>query len=240
MGLSSIALAGLAGTLSILSPCVLPLVPLVLGAALSEHRFGVFALATGLAFSFAAIGLFVATVGFAIGIDADAIRNLGAFILACVGLVLLLPTLQVRLATAAGPVSNWAEHRFGGFDSSGLGGQFAVGLLLGAVWAPCVGPTLGAASVLAAQGQDLPQVAITMLAFGLGTALPLLILGQLSRERMLRWRDRLLSAGRGGKAAMGSIFIALSLLILTGWDKRIEAALVEISPDWLTRLTTSI
>lgn len=240
MGFGSVLLAGLAGTLSILSPCVLPLVPLVLGAAVSEHRFGILALVGGLSISFTAIGLFVATIGFAIGIDAEAIRGLGALLLAGIGLVLLVPVLQLRLATAAGPIGDWTERRFGGFDSSGLGGQFAVGLLLGAVWAPCVGPTLGAASVLAAQGRDLAQVALVMLAFGLGAGLPLLILGQVSRERMLRWRSRLARTGRGGKTVMGAIFLGLALLILTGWDKRIEAVLVEISPDWLTRLTTSI
>ena len=64
---------------------------------------------------------------------------------------------------------------------SGLAGQFAVGLLLGAVWSPCVGPTLGAASLLASQGKDLPQVALTMVVFGIGAAVPLILLGLLSR-----------------------------------------------------------
>jgi cytochrome c biogenesis protein CcdA len=61
----------------------------------------------------------------------------------------------------------------------------------------CVGPTLGTASLLAAQGRDLLHVAITMLAFGIGAALPLLALGTVSREAMLRWRMNLLSAGQG-------------------------------------------
>ena len=82
-------------------------------------------------------------------------------------------------------------------NSGGLGGQFAVGLLLGAVWSPCVGPTLGAASLLAAQGRDLGQVALTMFVFGLGAALPLLALGLASREVMMRWRHRLAAAGHG-------------------------------------------
>src|SRR3546814_19930163 len=74
-----------------------------------------------------------------------------------------------------------------------------LGLLLGAVWSPCFGPTLGAASVLAAQGKDLGQVALVMIAFGIGAALPLLLLGLVSREVMMRWRDRLLRAGQGGR-----------------------------------------
>ena len=77
----------------------------------------------------------------------------------------------------AAPLANWANGRLEGRDTGGPAGQFGVGVLLGAVWSPCVGPTLGAASLLAAQGRDLGQVALTMFVFGLGAALPLLALG---------------------------------------------------------------
>lgn len=231
-------LAFLAGLLSTLSPCVLPLLPIVLGTAASQHRLGPVALAAGLAVSFVAIGLFIATIGFSIGLDGGVFRLSAAIMLMLIGLVLVLPRLQAQVALAAGPIGNWAEQRFGGISGSGLSGQFAVGLLLGAVWSPCVGPTLGAASVLAAQGQDLGRVALTMTVFGLGAALPLLVLGLLSREAMMRWRGRMMAAGQGSKIAMGVILIAVGLLIATGYDKRIEAVLVDHSPEWLTALTT--
>jgi cytochrome c biogenesis protein CcdA len=231
-------LALLAGALSVLSPCVLPLVPIVLAGATTEHRFGPAALALGLAVSFTVVGLFVATVGFAIGLDAGVFRALGGLIMLVFGALLLVPSWQTGLATAAGPLASWTEERFRGLPSAGLGGQFAAGAVLGAVWTPCVGPTLGAASVLAAQGRDLGQVAITMTAFGIGAAAPLLLLGLLSREALLRWRGRLAGAGRGGKLALGALLAAFGLAILTGADKRVEAALVEASPQWLTDLTT--
>jgi cytochrome c-type biogenesis protein len=236
--MATAALAFLAGILSTLSPCVLPLLPIVLGTALSEHRAGPLALAGGLALSFVAIGLVVATVGFTIGLDAGVFRMAAGVLLIGIGIVLLMPPLQARFALAAGPVGNWTEQRFGGFSSAGLGGQFAVGVLLGAVWSPCVGPTLGAASVLASQGEHLGAVAVTMLAFGIGAALPLMLLGLVSREAMLRWRARLLAAGQRGKIVMGVVLAATGLLIVTGADKDIETALVEASPVWLNELTT--
>jgi len=238
MTIGTLGLAFLAGVLSILSPCVLPLLPIVLGAAAAEHRLGPAALAAGLALSFVAIGLFVATIGFSIGLDGEVFRSLAAVLLLVLGLVLILPALQMRVAAAAGPASNWIEQRFGGFSARGLGGQFAVGLLLGAVWSPCVGPTLGAASVLAARGEKLPEVALTMLSFGIGAALPLLLLGLLSREAMLRWRTRLMEAGSGLKTALGVLLVVVGVMILSGIDKKIEARLVEWSPEWLTALTT--
>jgi cytochrome c-type biogenesis protein len=236
--LATIGLAFLAGVLSVLSPCVLPLLPIVLGTAQSEHRFGPAALAAGLAVSFTLIGLFVATIGFAIGLDTDVFRAISAMLLIAVGVVLLVPRLQEQVAVAAGPVGNWVDDRLGGFTATSLWGQFGLGLLLGAVWVPCVGPTLGAASILAAKGEDLGQVALTMLAFGIGAALPLMILGFVSREAMLRWRGRLAEAGKGGKMLLGVLLLAVGLLVATGADKRIEAFLVDVSPQWLTDLTT--
>ena len=236
--MSAVALAFLAGLLSTLSPCVLPLLPIVLGGALSQHRLGPVALAVGLALSFVAIGLFIATIGFSIGLDAGFFRLVAALMMVAIGLVLMLPVLQMRLAAAGGPLSDWSEQRFGGFSGNGLGGQFLVGLLLGAVWSPCVGPTLGAASVLAAQGQDLGEVALTMLVFGIGAGVPLIALGFLSRETLMRSRDRLLSAGKKLKLALGAVLVIVGVMIVTGLDKRLETILVEHSPDWLTDLTT--
>lgn len=230
--------AFIAGTLTVLAPCVIPLLPIVLGTAASKHRLGPIALASGLALAFVAVGLFVATIGFSIGLDADRFRLFGGVLLVAFGVVLLMPALQLRFATAAGPLGNWVEQRFGGVQGDGLTGQFATGLLLGAVWAPCVGPTLGAASVLAAQGQNLGQVTLTMSAFGIGAALPLLLLGYLSREVLIHWRDKLLGTGRTGKMFLGGALLIVGLLIISGLDKQLETVLVNASPAWLTNLTT--
>ncbi len=233
-----IALAFAAGLLSILSPCVLPLLPIVLGAAVTQHRWGPLALAAGLAISFTGLGLLIAVAGFSLGLDANVFRVVAAIIMIAMGLVLLMPAWQTRLATAGGPVSDWTDRTFGGFSGSGLSGQFAMGLLLGAVWSPCVGPTLGAASLLASQGRDLAQVTITMAVFGLGAALPLAILGLLSRSALMKMRGRMLSAGQFGKALLGVALLLIGIGIVTGADKWIETALVNASPAWLTDLTT--
>ena len=217
---------------------MLPLLPIVLGTAASAHRLGPVALAAGLAISFTAIGLFVATVGFAAGLDTGVFRTISAILLIGVGLVLLVPKLQEQFALAAAPVSNWAGSYTDNFTPGGLGGQFGLGLLLGAVWSPCVGPTLGAASVLAAKGEDLGQVALTMLAFGIGAALPLMLLGFVSREAMMRWRGRLMETGSIGKTLLGLLLVAVGVLVATNLDKRLETILVDASPAWLTELRT--
>ena len=237
--LATLGLAFLAGTLSILSPCVLPLLPIVLGAAATEHRFGPLALAGGLAVSFVAIGLFFATIGFSLGLNSGVLREASAVVLVLIGFVLVNPPLQARLAVAAGPVGQWTDSRFGGLSREGALGQLGMGLLLGAVWSPCVGPTLGAASALAAEGRNLGQVGATMLVFGIGAALPLLLLGLVSRDVLMGWRRHMLAAGKGLKTALGVVLMAGGLLVVTGFDKRLEAVLVDASPAWLTTLTTT-
>lgn len=231
-------LAFLAGVVSILSPCVLPLIPVVLAGAVAEHRLAPLGLAAGVAISFTAIGLVVATVGFSIGLDQNAFRTAAAVLLVLVGAVLMTPRLQAAFATAAGPASGWVQERFGNFSAAGISGQFGVGLLLGAIWTPCVGPTLGAASVMASRGENLGLVALTMLAFGIGTAMPLLVLAMLSREALMRWRGRMLSAASTLKMALGALLIAAGILTLSGLDRTIQAALEEILPAWMLSMAT--
>ncbi|WP_217572137.1 cytochrome c biogenesis CcdA family protein [Mesorhizobium sp. GbtcB19] len=233
-------LALLAGVLSILSPCVLPLLPVVLTGAVAEHRLAPLALAAGVAVSFTSIGVFVATVGFSIGLDMTVFRVAAAVLLVLFGAILLVPRFQTQFATAAGPVSNWTQSRFGGFSTSGIPGQFGVGLLLGAVWTPCVGPTLGAASIMAARGENLGSVILTMLAFGIGTSLPLLVLALMSREALLRWRGRMLSASNGIKMALGALLVAAGVMTLSGFDRTIQISLEHALPDWLVAVTTSL
>lgn len=233
-------LALLAGILSILSPCVLPLLPIVLAGAVAEHRLAPVALAVGVALSFTVIGVFVATVCYSLGLDLAAFRSAAAVLLILVGVVLLVPRFQVQFATAAGPVSNWTQSRFSGFSTSGISGQFGVGLLLGAVWTPCVGPTLGAATIMAARGENMGTVILTMLAFGIGTALPLLFLAMMTREALLRWRGRMLGVAGRLKMALGALLIVTGIVTLTGFDRTIQTTLESVMPNWLLALATRL
>jgi cytochrome c biogenesis protein CcdA len=237
-GLASHAFALLAGMLSTLSPCVLPIVPILLASATAAHPRAPLALAGGLALSYAVIGTSLAWAGAAAGLDTSAFRLVGAAILGMLGLVLMSASLQQRFASATSGLGDAGNQLIARMRLDGLPGQFAIGLVLGVVWSPCVGPTLGAAIVLASQGSHLPQVALLMGVFGLGAALPVVALAYVSRSAMGRVRRRLLEAGRAGKTLVGLALVTLALLILTGADKGLESWLLVHSPAWLTTLTT--
>src|SRR5262245_17282571 len=128
MTAGAVLLAFVAGVLSILSPCVLPILPIVLGAAASEHRFGPVALAAGLSVSFVVIGLFVATIGYSIGLDLGVFRNVAAALMIAIGAILMVPRLQTQVAVAGAPVAKWGSRRGGTAPHGGIAAQ-----LLGAL-----------------------------------------------------------------------------------------------------------
>jgi cytochrome c biogenesis protein CcdA len=173
-----------------------------------------------------------------VGIDQDVLRQFAAVVLLAFAMILLVPALQERFAVFASGLSSAGNGMLSHVNTKGLAGQFMLGLLLGLVWTPCVGPTLGAAITLASQGQELGKVAGVMGVFGLGAGLPLMLLGMLSRNAMLKLRASLFKAGSWGKQLLGGVLLVVAILILSGGDKQLEAYLVQISPAWLTDLTT--
>lgn len=237
LSLVSFGLSFLAGVLTTLSPCVLPLVPILLGSATSTHRFGSFALVGGLMLSFVAIGVTLGTLGASIGLGQNTLRVAGGILLILFGAVLFSNLLQERFSAVISRLGV-GQDALERFNLNGLHGQFLLGMLLGVVWSPCVGPTLGVAVTLASQGKELVQVAAVMLMFSLGAALPLLAIGMLSRQALGKWRSRMLEAGQMAKKIFGAALLLIGILVLTGADKSFEEWAVNVMPDWLVTLTS--
>lgn len=214
------------------------MIPLVLAGTLKGGRLGPVAFAAGMVVSFTLVGLFVASVGAGLGINAHVLRQAGAAMFLLMGLFLLVEPLQARLATATAGLATGANALADRVDVGGLAGPFLIGGLAGAIWSPCSGPSLGAAVALAAEAGSLGEAAFRMFAFGLGAATILLMLGYGSRSAILGRRNRLMAAASWVKPAAGILFVLVGLAMLTGADKTMEAYLVKLSPDWLTDITT--
>lgn len=231
-------LGTLAGALTTLSPCVLPILPFVVLGALDRHRFGPVALAAGLTVAFTGVGLLVAAVGWTFDFSTDSIRPVSAAMLALFGAFLLSTTLTERFSTFGAPVTGVLNQALERFSPTGIRGQFALGALLGAVWSPCSGPTLGAAVTLAASGNSPAKAAAIMLFFGAGASLPLLAVAYGSRQTLRTRRELFSRIERTARPALGVVLIAAGLLVLVGLDRTLEAAFVNIMPNWLVTLTT--
>jgi cytochrome c-type biogenesis protein len=226
-----------AGALGTLSPCVLPLLPLVVAGAIQRHRLGPLMLATGLAVSATALGIVVALLG--LGLDRDVVRIAAGALLMLVGAVLLIGRLDVALTRATSPLAAGATTLLARLGPRGLAGQLVIGALLGALWTPCSGPTLGGAIGLAAQRRSVGAATAVMAAYSVGAVLPVLLLAYGSRRLVAR-PDRLARITRLGKPAVGALLLVVGVLSVTGGDKVVEARLLDLMPAWLVDVTTRL
>ncbi|MEL6735101.1 MAG: cytochrome c biogenesis CcdA family protein [Pseudomonadota bacterium] len=227
----------IAGLLTLLNPCVLPVLPVVLIAALNQHRMGPLVLCAGLSVTFVALGVFLASAGPALGLDDQLVSQVAAVVMVLFGATLVIPVLSQRFAVVAGGATASLSNKTASYQGSGLSGQFITGLLLGAVWSPCIGPTLGGAIALASEGNNLPWAATIMLAFAMGVSTVILLLATVSREALMRRRDALQTLSVYARPIMGWLLIGLGIFILLGLHHVIEAWAVESLPYWFQDLS---
>lgn len=229
--------AYLAGLLTLINPCVLPILPIVLASALQVSKAGPLALAAGLSLSFVSLGVCIAAFGRALGIDADMVALAGAVLMVAFGVKMLVPAAADRFALATGGVGRAADAQLDEIDRSGLKGQFLGGLLLGAVWVPCVGPTLGGAIALASTGESLGWVTLIMMFFAAGVSTIVLGLGFGAQSAIAARRDWLRSVASRARPAMAVLFIATGLALAFGLHKYAEIWALNTLPIWLQDLS---
>ncbi len=234
----SLGLAFLAGLVTTLSPCVLPLLPMIAAAAAGRSRFGLLALAGGLALAFTTVGVALAAGGHAIGLDERSLRLTAGVLMAVVGCLLISQRLQSGFSRLTGRLGSAGHGAMSRVQSDHPAAQFLIGLLMGVAWSPCVGPTLGAAIAQAAGGGSLGASALIMGTFSVAAVVPLTAAGLASRSVFQARRDRLAVAGQIGRTVMGWSLPLIGILVLSGLDKQLEAWLLDIAPDWLPALTT--
>ena len=233
-----LVLAFVAGVVTILNPCVLPLIPILVTSAFGSARLGPMALAAGLATSFASFGFVIVAFGFQLGIDEQSVRITAGALLILAGVVLMVPSAQAAISAAASPLTNRASLALSKVDGTSARGQFLIGVVLGLVWAPCVGPTLGAAIAAASQGDDLPSAFFTFLVFALGVALTVTVFAYGSRKALGTRARSLQTLARFAKPTFGAALLVVGLLVVTGLDRQLESMALSIMPEWLVGLTT--
>ena len=232
--------AYLAGALTLINPCVLPPLPIVVATAFQSSRFGPLMLAAGLTLSFAVVGVSVTAFGHLVGVDELLINRVAAVVMILFGAVLLIPRAQAALATLTAPLARGANTQIDRVQDAGAWGQFGVGVLLGAVWSPCIGPTLGGAIGLAASGENLGHAALTMLTFGVGVSTVLLALAYGSREILNARRERLMRWMPWAKPVMGVTLVVVGAGILFHFDRLVEGWVLDRMPAWLQDLSVSV
>lgn len=229
-----------AGLLTLINPCVLPILPIILASALQASRHGPLAVAAGLSLSFVVLGLAVNAVGLAFGITPELIADIGAAVMILFGLVLIVPQVSERFATAMAGMSSRADSQIDQLDNSGVQGQFLTGVLLGAVWVPCIGPTLGIAISLASQGESLGRAGFIMVFFALGVSTIILALGYGARAAIQRRQAWMRGIATKARPIMGWVFVIVGVALLLRVHHMLEFWALQVLPAWLVDLSVSL
>jgi cytochrome c biogenesis protein CcdA len=226
-----------AGLLTLINPCVVPVLPIVIATALQSSRLGPIAMAMGLSVSFVTLGVGITAFGHLIGLDIEMVAKAGAVLMIFFGLALLLPQAAAVMETATAGLAARADAGLDEVDRSGLKGQFLGGLLLGAVWSPCIGPTLGGAISLASQGESLGWATAIMIFFAMGVSTLILGLAYGTRGAVGRYNAQLRRLAITARPILGGVFIAVGLALFFNLHHLIEAWLIGILPNWLIDLS---
>lgn len=229
-----------AGLLTLINPCVLPVLPIVLASALQASRWGPVALAAGMSLAFVVLGVTVSAFGRAVGLSTDNIAQAGAVLMVLFGIVLLVPQASAVFSTATAGFAARADAGMEDVDRSSITGQFVGGMLLGAVWSPCVGPTLGGAISLASQGQSLGWATAIMVFFAMGVSTIILVLGYGARSALQKRQAAMRRFAASARPLLGVIFIAVGLMLFFKLHYIIESWLLDIMPIWLQDLSVSL
>ena len=238
--LADLGLSVAAGSLTTLSPCVFPLLPLVLGGASQRHRVAPVAMGLGMVTTFVVLGVLLGVLGDSLGLSPDSVRTGSAWLLTAFGVVVLVPWLNRQFTLLTSPLASSAQQASHGLDAGSLKGALLVGGLLGLVWSPCSGPLLGSALTLVASEGGAARGALVLGLFGLGAALPLVAAAYASRSAFGRVRNWVQAHGERSKKVFGACLLLVGLAILSGADRWVETQVTAALPDSWVRLTTGL
>ncbi len=219
--------AFIAGAVSVLSPCVLPLIPAVLAVALNS-RAGPFLVIGGMTFSFVSMGVLASAFGAIVGAYMMFFKKIASLIIVALGAVLLVERLELAFVgfinrMGIGSVNISGERR-------GYIGMFVLGLSLGIVWIPCTGPILGSILTYVAIEGDILYGGFLLFLYSLGIAVPMVIIGILFRESLYK-----LNILRKGsiivKKVAGVVLIIVGVIYFLGLEGYIMEFLYDYVPE---------
>ncbi len=230
----------IAGLLTTLSPCVLPILPFLLGSALRKNRKAPLYMVIGLGVSFVLVGFLISRFGQLLGLDAEQLRTGSALTLILTSLFFFSKRLQNLISekltrfSSLGTSSStkWKLDETSNWDS------LLLGSLLGVIWSPCAGPTLGVAVSLASQNGGAMAALQIMIVYAIGAAIPMLLISYGLKSYFQKYQSRILKFSENSKFFFGVILFLTGLFILLGFDKTIETFMLNHLPQaWVDLIT---
>ncbi len=228
-----IAFAFLAGVVTVLSPCILPLLPIILSSSDGTGKQKPLGVVIGFVASFTFFTLFLSTIVRVSGIPAESLRFFSIAVLATFGASLLIPKIQAQIEII---FSKFANHMPAGQSRTGLWGGIVVGLSLGLLWTPCVGPILASVISLAFTGTVTTLAFVITLAYAVGTAIPMftiMLVGSTGLQKV-PW---LVKNASNIQKAFGVLMILTAIGIFLNVDRRFQTYILTAFPSYGAGLT---
>lgn len=230
-------IAFISGLLTILAPCIWPLLPVVLSATVKGGRRRPFGITLGIVVSFAVFTLAISYLEHIVPIDPNWFRVIAVVIIGFFGVSLLLPSFSRTLEGLVSSLSGKLGGRMQQNTSSGFTGGFITGISLGIVWTPCAGPILAAIATLAATRQVSTQIVLVTIFYMLGVAIPLFIFATVGSWLLGKTKKLTMYTGHI-QQVLGVIMILTAVAIFFNIDKQIEAGLLSAFPEYASVLTS--
>lgn len=232
----SIFLVFLAGIVTILKPCCLPLVPVIFSGS-GGHRLRPLAIVSGLTLSFTTMGVLVSAFGATFGSFADTLRNIAILFIISMGAVLFDDDINMEFIKISSAITQGIRQYFGtlsGYSSlkmpeDGIAGGFFLGMSLGILWIPCVGPILGAVLAYVASVGNIPYGAWMLFIYSVGMSLPMLSIAYYGKKVTSRYQW-FVKRGHVLKKLSGLVLIVIGIMLLFNIDKLIIRALSPYFP----------
>lgn len=229
-----VAFAFLAGIVTILSPCILPVLPIILSSSVDttgkRRPLGV---VTGFVLSFTFFTLFLTTLVRFSGISAEFLRFVSVFVLIIFGLSLFVPYVQIVMEKLLNRLTGLAPK---GQTKHGFWGGLVIGLSLGLLWTPCVGPILASVISLALTGSVNGQAVIITFSYALGTALPMFFVIRAGSTALQKVPWLLRNSGKIQKG-FGILMVATAIAILFNYDRKFQTFILSAFPNYGVGLT---
>lgn len=205
LSVTSLVMALMAGLASVASPCVLPVVPIIVTGTEEDHRLRPLLVVAGLAISFMTMGVVTSMAGGLVAGYMPVLEKVAGGIVVLLGLLMVLDINPFKRLTLFSDLQVRGRGAWSGL---------LLGLTLGLIWIPCVGPLLSGVLTLVATDGRLSTGLILLAVYSLGFALPMLLLGYASQA--VRQRIRRINAhGKVVRLISGGLLVAFGIYIVT-------------------------